>query len=69
MLPEPWSGHLYESCSEETKVNYTALLDEVMRESSFLQLLLSVGRLDNLYILWCILTFDEVSTGHCYFQR
>ena len=69
MLPEPWTGYQYEPRSEETKVNYTALLDEVMRESSFLQLLWSVGRLDGLYILWCILAFDEVSTGHCYFQR
>ena len=23
VLPEPWSGHQCESCSEETKVNYT----------------------------------------------
>ena len=27
VLPESWSGYQYESCSKETKVNYTALLD------------------------------------------
>ena len=27
MLPESWSGHRYGSCSEENRVNYTALLD------------------------------------------
>ena len=24
VLPESWSGYQYESCSEETKVNYAA---------------------------------------------
>ena len=69
VLPESWSGHQYESCSEETKVNYTALLDYRPCMSLQVPSTAFVCRLDNLYNLWCIVVFDAVSTGYCHFQR
>ena len=53
VLPESWSGHQYESCSEETKVNYTALLDYRTCMSLKVPSTAFVCRLDNLCHLWC----------------
>ena len=55
MLQESWSGHQYESCSEETKVNYTALLDYRPCVSLQVPSTTFVCRLDNLYNLCTVI--------------